>query len=119
MNTVTRILNASATAAMKAPARSSTKSKFLMFSQQSLLVSTLVITIFISAVGVIYDQAMNRILFSQLQSLEKSRDNLSMEWGQLLLEQSTWATQARVQDIAQNDLSMYFPNQKNVVVVNE
>lgn len=95
------------------------KTTWKLPSREILIVAALLTGIFISSLGVIYDQAMNRILFSQLQSLQKSRDNLYLEWGQLLLEQSTWATQARVQNIAQKDLSMYFPNQKNVVVVNE
>lgn len=82
-------------------------------------ISMLISAIFVSAVSVIYVKAMDRMLYSNLQSLEMQRDDLSVEWGQLLLEQSTWATQARVQGIAESRLDMAVPEQNNVVIVKE
>ena len=74
---------------------------------------------FFSALGVIYVQDMNRMLYSQLQTLENTRDNLSVEWGQLLLEESTWATQARVAQIASQNLGMSIPEQNSIVMVKD
>jgi cell division protein FtsL len=82
-------------------------------------VSFLVSSIFVSSIGVVYVKAMNRILYSDLQMVEKDRDNLAVKWGQLLLEQSTWATQSRIQIIAENRLNMISPEQNTVVMVKE
>ncbi len=70
-----------------------------------------------SALAVVYVSDLNRRLFVRYQA-EQSRDNqLNIEWGQLLLEQSTWAAQARVQAIAQEKLEMVFPTQNETIMV--
>ncbi len=81
--------------------------------------SFLVSSLFVSAVSLVYVKAMDRMLYSNLQSLQKGRDDLTLEWGQLLLEQSTWATQARVQGIAETRLNMAAPEQNTVIIVKE
>lgn len=81
------------------------------------LMVVLLLAVFISALTVIYVQEKDRLLFSQLSSLQKQRDALHVEWGQLLLEESTWATQARVQHVATQQLNMIMPQQKNIVMV--
>ena len=47
-------------------------------------------------------EARNR--FNELQQLTRERDELDIEWGQLQLEQSTWATHGRVESVARDDL---------------
>jgi len=79
--------------------------------------SIIVIALLLSAISVIYVKDLNRRLFSDLQVLESGRDNLNVEWGQLLLEQSAWSTQSRVQKVAQTELNMLVPNAKDVVMV--
>lgn len=81
--------------------------------------SFLVSAIFVSALGDVYVQAMDRVYYGNLQQLQKARDDLSMQWGQLLLEQSTWSTQARVQGIAESRLNMLMPDQRTIVMVKE
>lgn len=83
------------------------------------MISFLIASIFVSAVAVVYIEAMNRMLYIDLQSLQKDRDSLTLQWGQLLLEQSTWATQARIQSIAENKLNMSMPDQSTIVMVKE
>lgn len=79
----------------------------------------MIVAIFISALGVEYDQADNRMLFNQLTLLQRERDALNVERAQLLLEESTWSTQSRVQKAATEKLNMIMPNQKNIVIVQE
>jgi cell division protein FtsL len=87
--------------------------------KQFWLVLMVLFAIFASAVAVVYVQAVNRTLFNELQVLQKARDNLRVEWGQLLVEQNTWSTQARVQQIAEQELAMVVPQQKDIVIIKE
>ena len=81
-----------------------------------ILLVTLVLS---SAFAVIYVKDMNRRLFGEVQYLQYSRDRLHIEWGQLLLEQSTLATQSRVQSVAQQQLDMIVPQQRDIIIVQE
>lgn len=81
--------------------------------------SFLISAVFASSIAVVYVKAMDRMLYSNLQALQREKDALTVEWSQLLLEQSTWATQARVQGIAESSLNMSMPEQNNVVMINE
>ncbi len=91
-----------------------------LFSERQFWLSLIfTVIVFLSAVSVIYVQAMDRLMFSHLQQLQKTRDALRLEWGQLLLEQSTWATQARIEHKAQRDMAMVFPAQNKIVMVTE
>ena len=42
---------------------------------------------------------------------------MDVEWGQLQLEQSTWATQGRVEGLAREPLGMISPAPDAVVIV--
>lgn len=75
------------------------------------------ILIFISSMGVIYSKHVSRQLFAQLQSLQNKRDELHVEWSQLLLEQGTWATDVRVERVAREHLNMLVPSPGTVVVL--
>lgn len=75
------------------------------------------ILIFMSSMGVIYSKHISRQLFAQLQSLQNKRDELHVEWSQLLLEQGTWATDVRVERVAREHLNMVVPEPDTVVVL--
>ncbi|MGD8828781.1 MAG: cell division protein FtsL [Gammaproteobacteria bacterium] len=70
-----------------------------------------------SALGVIYARHENRRYFIELQQARKARDALNVEWGRLQLEQSTWATQARIEQVARKQLHMIMPSRHEVVIV--
>ncbi len=86
-------------------------------NRQGLLLMLLVLLCLVSAIGVVYVRDANRRLFTQLQLLEKKRDSLHVAWGQLLLEESTWATQARIQRIAIQKLNMEVPSPASIIMV--
>ena len=89
----------------------------IVLSRQNMGVFILVVMILASAFAVVYVKDLNRRLFSELDSLRQTRTQLQEEAGQLLLEQNTWATQARIQKIAQERLGMVVPSPQNVIVV--
>lgn len=73
--------------------------------------------IVVSAIGVIYSKHHNRMLYVELRELEVKRDNLDVEWGQLQLEQSTWATHGRIESAARKRLNMRNVDYSEVVIV--
>lgn len=82
-----------------------------------LLVSILLIVIFVSAISVVYVKHYNRTLFVEVQQLDTERDKMEVEWGQLQLEQNTWATHARIDRIAREKLHMHSPETNDIIYV--
>lgn len=74
-------------------------------------------TVLGSALGVIYAKHQTRKLFVELQGVQKSRDDLQIDWGRLQLEQATWATHGRIESVARERLEMHIPTPDNVVIV--
>jgi cell division protein FtsL len=77
----------------------------------------LALIVLLSGLSVIYVADLNRRLFMELQATEGTQTQLRIEWGKLLLEQSTWSTQARVQNIAQQRLGMQTPGANQIVML--
>lgn len=73
--------------------------------------------VLVSANGVVYSTHKSRNLLNELQLLEKRRNEMQVEWGQLLLEQSSLVSQGRVEDRAIAELGMKIPVMENVVVI--
>lgn len=86
-----------------------------MMGKMALLL--LAVGVFASAIGVVYSIHQSRKLFVQLQSLQAQRDEMEVEWGRLQLEQSTWATDARIEDLASRKLDMIIPPPEAIVMV--
>lgn len=70
-----------------------------------------------SAVGVVFSKHESRKLFVQLQTLQKERDQIQIEWGRMQLEQSTWATHSRIERLARKKLDMKIPLAENVIII--
>lgn len=73
--------------------------------------------VLLSALAVVYAKFQSRSLFVELQALTKAQDKMDVEWGQLQLEQSTWATHGRVESAARKRLGMVLPEPQQVVVI--
>ena len=65
----------------------------------------------------IYAKHEARSRFNELQQLTQQRDDLDIEWGQLQLEQSTWATHGRVERVAREELRMVIPQASDLRIV--
>ena len=77
----------------------------------------LVLIAIICAIGVVTSQHKARKLFSELQQEQALAKQMDVEWGQLQLEQSTWAMHARIEKIATNYLEMQVPDSARIQVV--
>jgi len=75
--------------------------------------------VFFSAVKVVIARHDTRKLFVEIQVLEKDRDNLNEEWGRLQLEQSTWATDARIESVSKTELHMIEPETRSVMLISK
>lgn len=82
--------------------------------RHKLVFSVLVVSVFVSAIEVVLQRHETRKLFSILQELQAEQNELDREWGQLLLEQGTWGTHGRIEDIARDKLNMTLPEIKEV-----
>lgn len=81
------------------------------------LVPIVLILVVISCVAVVQSSHKSRKLFGELQDLRSEAMSLEEEWGRLLLEQSTWASPDRVQDLAIQKLKMQAPKMREVKMV--
>lgn len=70
-----------------------------------------------TALGVVYAKHQSRKLFVQLNELQQQRDAMNVEWGQLQLELSTWATNGRIEQIAHQRLRMTNVDFDQVVII--
>jgi cell division protein FtsL len=82
-----------------------------------LAVAVLWVAVLGSALGVVYAKHEARSRFNELQKLTQQRDDLDIEWGQLQLEQSTWATHGRVERVARDELRMVIPQASDLRIV--
>jgi cell division protein FtsL len=85
--------------------------------QPVMLVLALAVVCVISAMALVYTKHEARKLFVQLEELTVSRDELNIEWGQLQIEQSTWATHARIERVATDDLALTRPLANEIFVI--
>jgi len=75
-----------------------------------IVTAVLIIANIASALSVVYGAHMNRKLHIALQKEQIERDRLNMEWGQLQLEQSTYATHNKIEQMARDKLGMMTPD---------
>jgi cell division protein FtsL len=71
----------------------------------------------VCALALVTSQHKARKLFMELQKQQEAAKQLEVEYGQLQLEQSTWAMHSRVEKIAANNLRMRVPPAARVHLV--
>ena len=67
------------------------------------------------SLSVVTSQHKARKLFQALESEQDRAKQLDVEFGQLQLELSTWATSPRIEKIAREKLHMHVPEAKKVL----
>ena len=85
--------------------------------QPAVLVFVFAVVCVLSAIALIYTKHESRKLFVELETLTHERDELNIEWGQLQIEQSTWAQHARIEQVATEDLSLVRPEAQEIFVI--
>ena len=85
--------------------------------QPFLLVFVFPVVCVLSAMALVYTKHESRKLFIELEGLSHERDELNIEWGQLQIEQSTWAQHARIEQVATDDLALVRPATTEIFVI--
>lgn len=83
------------------------------------LVFVLAAVCVVSAMALVYTKHESRKLFVELEALTDERDELNIEWGQLQIEQSTWATHARIEQVATGELELARPKAEDIFVIQD
>jgi len=76
----------------------------------------LLLIVVVCALGVVTSQHRARKLFQGLEGEQERARQLDVEYGQLQLEMSTWATHPRIEKIARDRLHMVTPDAAGRVV---
>ena len=76
----------------------------------------LLLVVVVCALGVVTSQHRARKLYQELEGEQERVRQLDVEYGQLQLEMSTWATHPRIEKIARDRLHMVTPDAAGRVV---
>jgi cell division protein FtsL len=75
------------------------------------------VLVLVSSLSVILSTYKSRQLFSDVQLQHRESMQLEEQWGRLLLEQSTWSSQTRIENLAKNKLNMVVPDPARMIVI--
>ena len=82
-----------------------------------LVVAVLWLATLASALGVVATTQVVRRDVNTLETLRREAAQLQVQWGQYLLEQSTWAAYGRVENAAVSELNMMAPTPEEMVMI--
>lgn len=109
---------------MNAAARALHESNFfhghlteIRFSFMQFLQFLLLLSVLVSALGIVYSTNQYRINLSQFEHSKLVESQLQLEWGQLLLEQASISAPSHIQEDAERVLKMKMPEAKNIRIV--
>ncbi len=88
-----------------------------MLSTSTLVLGILLAIVLSSGLSVVLTTHENRFTFNELQVLKDQANKLEVEWGQLLIEQSTFGVEGKIEQKAVDDLQMHIPELSNIVMV--
>ncbi len=74
-------------------------------------------TLIAVALGVVTSQHKARKLYFELEQQEELAKKYDTEYGQLQLEQSTWAMHSRIEELATKRMNMQVPDAKRIQVI--
>ena len=80
----------------------------------ALFMLLLLVAVLATALGVVWTRHESRVLFVNLTALQNQRDDLNIEYGQLELEQATYAEPRRIDDEARQRLGMVDPRPQDI-----
>ena len=86
-------------------------------TKSALVMVTLLSLIVTSGLAVVLKEHQNRTVFHELQELKGQSNELEVKWGQLLIEQSTFGVEGRVEQKAVDDLKMQLPELSEIIMV--
>lgn len=81
---------------------------------KKIFIFVLALAVFITALEVVITQHRARKLFVEIQEQERINNELNDLWRRWQLEQSTWATDDRIETLARNELHMIEPDKDSL-----
>ncbi len=75
------------------------------------------LVVILSALSVVYVSHLCRQLYNDLSQLEQEANAFQVEWGRYLLEQSSWASLSRIEQLAKTRLEMRVPRAEEIIVI--
>jgi cell division protein FtsL len=84
-----------------------------------LAAGVLLLAVIASGVAVVWARQQDRSAFVQLTRLQNQSDALNVEFGRLELEQATWASPSRIEQVARGRLGMISPPAASVEMIRE
>ncbi|HEB27925.1 hypothetical protein LCGC14_2170230 [marine sediment metagenome] len=75
------------------------------------------LAVILSALSVVYVSHLCRQLYNDLSQLEQEANAFQVEWGRYLLEQSSWASLSRIEQLAKTRLDMRVPGAEEIIVI--
>ena len=81
---------------------------------QSIMTVILIIAVLCSAIALVSVRQMNRLAFYQVQKLERQRDDLAIEWRQLMAEFSTWRLEHNIENEVRGEYRMEPPASEQI-----
>ena len=85
-------------------------------TRSALTLIALLVLIVTSGLAVVLKEHQNRRVFHELQELKDQSNELEVKWGQLLIEQSTFGVEGRVEQKAVDDLKMQLPELSEIIM---
>lgn len=88
-----------------------------LVSTRSLMLMFLMFAVLVSALAVVNTSYKHRMVFHELQQTRDQTNNLDVQWGQLLIEQSTFGLEGRIERRAMDELGMKLPDWSTIKMV--
>lgn len=86
-------------------------------NSQTMFSAALVIAVVISALALVSVRQLNRVAFYESQKLQIQRDDLSIEWRQLMAEYSTWRLEHNIEAEVRGEHKMQPPLSDNIQTI--
>lgn len=84
-----------------------------------LALGVLLLAVVATGVAIVWARHQDRVAFVELSKLQNERDALNVDFGRLELEQATWASPSRIEQIARGQLGMISPPASSVEMIHE
>ncbi len=83
----------------------------------SLRIALLWVVVVVSALAVAFVSHLCREKYSQLTAMEREANQLQVDYGKYLLEQSAWGSLQRIENMAVNNLQMRSPQPEEILMI--
>lgn len=83
----------------------------------SLRIALLWVVVVVSALAVAFVSHLCREKYAQLTAMEREANQLQVDYGKYLLEQSAWGSLQRIENMAANTLRMRSPQPEEILMI--